>query len=68
MAEGERRRATDPCVSCAKLLAMDWQLAELDSARRRLRAPMDDPATKDSADGVDGINALAESPPGLVQR
>ena len=29
---------------------------------------MDDPSTKDFADGVDGINALAESPPGLVQR
>jgi hypothetical protein len=45
---------------------MDWQLAELNIAR--LRAPMDDPATKDFADGLDEINALADSSPGFVWR
>lgn len=47
-------------------MVMDWQLAELNIAR--LRAPMDDPATKDFADGLDEINALAESSPGFVWR
>ncbi|MCU1395932.1 MAG: hypothetical protein JWM34_4360 [Ilumatobacteraceae bacterium] len=45
---------------------MPWHLAELNIGR--LRAPMDDPATKDFADGLDAINALAESSPGFVWR
>ncbi|MCU1400704.1 MAG: hypothetical protein JWN62_3813 [Acidimicrobiales bacterium] len=45
---------------------MEWQLAELNIAR--LRAPIDDPATKDFADALDAINALADASPGFVWR
>jgi hypothetical protein len=45
---------------------VQWCLAELNVAR--LRAPLDDPATKDFVEALDAINALAEQSPGFVWR
>lgn len=45
---------------------MEWQLAELNIAR--LRAPLDDPATKEFVDALAEINALADASPGFVWR
>ncbi len=46
--------------------SVHWQLAELNVAR--LRAPLEDPATRDFVEALDAINALAESSPGFVWR
>ena len=45
---------------------MTWHLAQLNLGR--LRAPVDDPAIADFADGLDPINALADATPGFVWR
>ncbi len=46
--------------------AMDWHLAELNVAR--LRAPLDDPATREFIDALDEMNALADGSPGFQWR
>ena len=45
---------------------MKWQLAELNIAH--LRAPLDDPTTKEFVDALDEINALADLSAGFVWR